>query len=142
MDLERIEALLELMHRYGVSTLDWSADGARLRLRLQAPSPSGRPPPVEPVAPPQQADASEVQAEGVLVSSPMVGTFYRASKPGSPPFVELGDSVRKGDVLCIIEAMKLMNELECEVTGTVVDIRAENGQPVQFGQPLFLVRPE
>jgi acetyl-CoA carboxylase biotin carboxyl carrier protein len=71
----------------------------------------------------------------------MVGTFYRAATPGAPPFCEVGDVVQKGKPLCIVEAMKLMNEIECEVTGTVVEILVENGHAVQFGQPLFRIRP-
>jgi len=142
MDLERVEALLKLMHRYGVSTLDWSADGTRLRLRLQSEPDPVRRAPRAPAASPVPVEVAEPDAEGVLVNSPMVGTFYRAPKPGSPPFVEVGERVQKGQVLCIIEAMKLMNELECEVEGTVEEIRAESGQPVQFGQPLFRILPE
>ncbi|MEY3212556.1 MAG: acetyl-CoA carboxylase, biotin carboxyl carrier protein, partial [Pseudomonadota bacterium] len=79
-------------------------------------------------------------APGHVVNSPMVGTFYRSASPDAPPYAELGASVRKGQVLCIIEAMKLMNEIESDVDGVVVEILAQNGQPVQFGQPLFRVR--
>ena len=80
-------------------------------------------------------------ADGTLVKSPIVGTFYRSPDPNSPPFVSVGDRVKVGQVLCIIEAMKLMNEIEAEVAGEVVKVHHENGQPVQYGEPLFTVRP-
>ena len=86
---------------------------------------------VEPAAPPA--------AEGHVVKSPMVGTFYRSASPGAKPFVEVGDSVQQGDVLCIVEAMKLMNEIEADASGTIKAVIAENGQPVEFGQPLFII---
>ena len=85
----------------------------------------------EPAAPPVE--------EAHTVKSPMVGTFYRAASPGAAPFVEVGDSVNQGDTLCIVEAMKLMNEIEADASGTVKAILVENGQPVEFGQPLFLI---
>ena len=77
----------------------------------------------------------------VIVESPMVGTFYRSSSPGAQPFVEVGAKVQAGAVLCIVEAMKLMNEIEAEVAGEIVEICADNAQPIQFGQPLFKIRP-
>jgi acetyl-CoA carboxylase biotin carboxyl carrier protein len=86
---------------------------------------------VEPAAP--------AEAEGHVVKSPMVGTFYRSASPGAKPFVEVGDSVQQGDVLCIVEAMKLMNEIEADASGMIKAVIAENGQPVEFGQPLFII---
>jgi acetyl-CoA carboxylase biotin carboxyl carrier protein len=86
---------------------------------------------VEPAAP--------AEAEGHVVKSPMVGTFYRSASPGAKPFVEVGDPVQQGDVLCIVEAMKLMNEIEADASGTIKAVIAENGQPVEFGQPLFII---
>jgi acetyl-CoA carboxylase biotin carboxyl carrier protein len=98
------------------------------------------PPPTEaPAAPP--APAAEPLSEGTLVKSPIVGTFYRAADPNSPVFVSVGDTVKVGQVLCIIEAMKLMNEIEAELAGEVVKVHPENGQPVQYGDPLFTIRP-
>ena len=85
--------------------------------------------------------SAEPPSEGTLVRSPIVGTFYRAADPNSPVFVSVGDSVKVGQVLCIIEAMKLMNEIEAELAGEVVKIHPENGQPVQYGDPLFTIRP-
>jgi acetyl-CoA carboxylase biotin carboxyl carrier protein len=85
------------------------------------------------------APAVAAEPEGHLVKSPMVGTFYRAASPGAKPFVEVGDSVQVGDTLCIIEAMKLMNEIEADKAGVVKQVLAENGQPVEFGQPLVVI---
>src|SRR5260221_447275 len=86
-----------------------------------------------------RAPAPEREAKGHTLKSPMVGTFYRAPSPGAPAFVEVGQSVTKGQTLCIIEAMKLLNEIECDQSGTVKAILVENGQPVEYGQPLFLI---
>ena len=96
----------------------------------------GQPPPAEAPA----APAPEPAAEGTLVRSPIVGTFYRAADPNSPAFVSVGDTVKVGQVLCIIEAMKLMNEIESELAGEVIKVYPDNGQPVQYGDPLFTIR--
>ena len=105
-----------------------------MRRRRPQPAPRRR-------RPPRRADAAAAEApEGHVVKSPMVGTFYRAASPGSKPFVEVGDTVKEGDTLCIIEAMKLMNEIEADAAGVVKAILVENGQPVEFGQPLFVHR--
>jgi acetyl-CoA carboxylase biotin carboxyl carrier protein len=85
------------------------------------------------------APAPAAEPTGHVVKSPMVGTFYRASAPGAPAFVEVGSTVKDGDTLCIIEAMKLLNEIDADVSGTVTQILVENGQPVEFGQPLFVI---
>jgi len=90
-------------------------------------------------AAPAAAPAPAPEPKGHALKSPMVGTFYRAPSPGAPPFVEIGQSVSKGQTLCIIEAMKLLNEIESDVSGTVKAILVENGQPVEYGQPLFLI---
>jgi len=99
-----------------------------------APGPSP-PPPVEPAA-----DAADTEIELAVVKSPIVGTFYRSPEPGAPSFVDVGAAVKKGQVLCIIEAMKLMNEIDSEYDGEVVNIYVENGQPVQYGERLFAIR--
>jgi acetyl-CoA carboxylase biotin carboxyl carrier protein len=91
------------------------------------------------VVAPAEAPAPAPEEQGHAVKSPMVGTFYRSASPGAAPFVEIGDTVAAGDTLCIVEAMKLMNEIEADVGGTVKAILVENGQPVEFGQPLFLI---
>jgi acetyl-CoA carboxylase biotin carboxyl carrier protein len=96
--------------------------------------------PAAPVAAPSPAAQAPATPPGHVVNSPMVGTFYRSASPDAPAYAEIGASVRKGQVLCIIEAMKLMNEIESDVDGVVVEILAQNSQPVQFGQPLFRVR--
>ena len=100
-----------------------------------APAPAHAPPPASgssSAAPPRAAEKP-----GFVVAAPLVGTFYRSPSPDSPPFVEVGSTVKKGQVLCIVEAMKLMNEIEAEVAGTVAEILVQNGSPVEFGQPLF-----
>jgi len=111
---------------------------------VAAPLLSASPPPVsaeaaKPVAVPPPSAADE-EANLHIVKSPIVGTFYESASPGAPPFVVVGDSVKEGQVLCIIEAMKLMNEIESEVEGTVAEVLAENGQSVQYGEPLFRIR--
>lgn len=93
-------------------------------------------------APKESAVVQEKLPAGLKINSPMVGTFYRASSPESPPFVKIGDRVEVGQTLCIIEAMKIMNEIESEHAGTVSDILVENGKPVEFGQPLFIITPK
>ena len=157
MDLEQIQSLLKMLADHDVSEFTYKDEDRSLKLRLGPP-----PAPVAPMALPQAAAAmlpapapaapapaaapAEAAAapsdEGlVIVESPMVGTFYSASSPGAPAFTEVGATVSKGQTLCIVEAMKLMNEIEAETAGTVVEICVENGNPVQFGQPLFKIRP-
>ena len=104
---------------------------------LPSSPPGGAPAPTGAV-PGAEAPASHAP-EGNLVKSPMVGTFYRSASPGAKPFVEVGDTVKVGDTLCIVEAMKLMNEIESDKAGVIKAILTENGQPVEFGQPLFLI---
>lgn len=141
MDLDRIEALIQLMRTHRVAEVDYEDEAFKLGVRLM---PDGvavgaSPAPVVLAAPTAAAPAVPAAAEGRLIKSPMVGTFYRSAKPGTPPFIEVGDRVVTGQVLCIVEAMKLMNELESELSGQIAEILVENGQPVQFGQPLFRV---
>lgn len=95
--------------------------------------------PISPMAAAAAVEAAPSEPEGHLVKSPMVGTFYRSGSPGAPPFAEVGQTIKQGDTLCIIEAMKLMNEIEADASGTIKAILVENGQPVEFGQPLFVV---
>jgi len=148
MDLDRIEALLELLNAQKVSEFSYEDEGINLSVRLGAPvvvaaAPVAVAAPVAaPVAAaPAGAAAAEVEEVGVTaVPSPMPGTFYRASSPDAAPYVELGDTVKKGQVLCIVEAMKMMNELESEVAGTVVAILVDDAKPVQFGQALFKIK--
>ncbi|HHO54128.1 MAG TPA: acetyl-CoA carboxylase biotin carboxyl carrier protein [Deltaproteobacteria bacterium] len=154
MDLERIESLLKLLAAHDVSEFHFKDAEQTLRLRLgppPAPAPVHAPPhwgvpaPAPTTSTPASAPGADAEAASdnlVVVESPMVGTFYRAPSPGAPFFVEVGDTVSAGKTLCIVEAMKLMNEIEAEVSGTVVEILVDNEQPVQFGQALVKIRPQ
>jgi len=154
MDLRKLKKLIDLVQESGVAELEITEGEDRVRIVRGAPSAqvaqtSGAAVPVahpaalaSPAAPatPAPAEAAEPpQPEGHYVKAPMVGTFYRAASPEAAPFVQVGQSVRKGDTVCIIEAMKLMNEIEADADGTVKAILVENGQPVEYGQPLFLL---
>ena len=138
MDTEKIESLLKLMQEYSVASLEVESEGERVSISLVAPAGVAAPVMAAPAAMPV-AVAAEPVAEGTIIKSPMVGTFYISPKPGEPQFVSVGSRVSQGDVLCIIEAMKLFNELECEISGVIAEILVENAQPVQFGQPLFRI---
>ncbi|MBI4227540.1 MAG: acetyl-CoA carboxylase biotin carboxyl carrier protein [Candidatus Omnitrophica bacterium] len=145
MNLKELKELLALMEEHGLGEVEIEREGLRIRLRkhgaaaetvverIAAAAP--------PIALPSPAAAAPPPPTGTPITSPMVGTFYRAPSPESPPFIELGQTIEVGQVVCILEAMKLMNELKAEVRGRVVQILVENGQPVEFGQPLFLVEP-
>lgn len=142
MDLVQIEELIRVMRKHRVGEIEFEDADVKLAVRFH---PAGvaqvavaqvAAAPAAPVGPAPSAAPS-----GAVVKSPMVGTFYRAAKPGSPPFASVGDRVSVGQPLCIIEAMKLMNELESDVAGVIEEILVDNGQPVQFGQALFRVRP-
>ncbi|NOY28491.1 MAG: acetyl-CoA carboxylase biotin carboxyl carrier protein [Oligoflexia bacterium] len=143
MDLEKVEALLKLMQEYGLAELGYQDEAGSVELRIQgvAPPVAALPPAAGFAAAPAAISAAPApDTDTTTINSPMVGTFYRSSKPGAKAFVDVGDTVTSGQVLCILEAMKLMNELECDVSGTIVEILVENAQPVQFGQALFRVR--
>ena len=105
------------------------------------PHPAAAPPPTQAAAPPPAAKEAAPEEGLHLVKSPIVGTYYESPSPGSPPFVKIGDSVQAGQVLCIVEAMKLMNEIEADASGEIVKKLVQNGQPVEYGQPLFAIRP-
>ena len=149
MDLRKLKTLIELVETSGIAELEIQEGEERVRItRSVAPGAAatttniqlgaGLAAPVRGAAATGTAPASE-EPEGHLVKSPMVGTFYRAASPGAKSFVEVGDTVQAGDTLCIIEAMKLMNEIESDKTGVVKQILVENGQPVEFGQPLVVI---
>ena len=148
MDVKKIESLAKLMKETGLTGLELVEDGQQLRLERQVEvvaAPVAAPAPAAPV-PPTGAEALGVTheepapvKEGTLVLAPTVGVFYSAPGPDARPFVEVGDQVKKGDTLCIIEAMKLMNEIPAEVDGTVAEICVGNGQVVEFNQPLFRI---
>ena len=151
MDLEQIKHLLNLVRDHELTEFEVEHEGLRLKIRKDAvggapamPAQShvavAAAPPASaaplPVTPP--VDAAELEL--AVVKSPIVGTFYRSPEPGAAPYVEIGSSVKKGQVLCIIEAMKLMNEIDSEYDGEVVNVYVENGQPVQYGERLFAMR--
>ena len=157
MNLDDIKEVLELVREHDLAEFELERDGLRIRIRkgpsgqyvvhpvaspvmpAAAPAPfAAQAPPSGPVAAAADADAGEVNL--AVVKSPIVGTFYRAPEPGADPFVDVGGAVRKGQVLCIIEAMKLMNEIESEYAGEVMKIYVENGQPVQYGERLFAIK--
>jgi acetyl-CoA carboxylase biotin carboxyl carrier protein len=153
MDLKELKALLRLMEGNEVEELELEEGGRRVRIRRRSAQPAIVPTPSVPMAPvvhvgTQMAAPTAVspttapETAGLIpIEAPMVGTFYRAPAPGAEPYVKEGDVVQKGTVVCIIEAMKLMNEIEAEVKGRVARIVVENGQPVEFGQSLFLLEP-
>ena len=143
MDVKEIESLARLMKENGLTALELTEGEAKLKLERRM-EPAAAPAPAAPAAPvaaalgvtPAEAPA---QKEGTLVLSPTVGVFYSAPNPDSKPFVEVGDQVKKGDTLCIIEAMKLMNEIPAEVDGTIAEVCVGNGQVVEYNQPLFRI---
>ena len=162
MDLNQIKQILDLVREHELAEFEIEHDGLRLKVRKETngysatPLPAAAAPPmVVPAAGaalaapaatggglalPAAADAADAEIELAVVKSPIVGTFYRSSEPGAASFVEIGSTVKKGEVLCIIEAMKLMNEIDSEYDGEVVSIYVENGQPVQYGERLFAIR--
>lgn len=145
MDLRKLKKLIDLVQESGISELEVTEGEEKVRIAKQltaapvahqvyAPAPMAAAPAAAPAAP-----TAPAQPAGHEVKSPMVGTFYRASSPEAKSFVEVGDSVKAGQTLCIIEAMKLLNEIESDATGVVKAILVENGQPVEFGEPLFII---
>jgi acetyl-CoA carboxylase biotin carboxyl carrier protein len=147
MDFDEITRILEMMREHDLVEFELERDNVKLRLQkasaaVPAPAveaarrPSAPGLSAETAAPPPQADESLVR-----VTSPIVGTFYRGSEPGAAPFTDVGEQVKRGQVLCVIEAMKLMNEINAEVDGVVVEVHVENEQAVQYGEPLFSIRP-
>jgi acetyl-CoA carboxylase biotin carboxyl carrier protein len=152
MDLRKLKTLIDLVSESNVSELEITEAEGKVRIVKSAPAGYGAPvaytmaPP--PPAPPAAAPVIEatpvavpVAAEpaGHVVKSPMVGTFYRAASPGAKPFVEIGDSIKQGETICIVEAMKILNEIEADKSGTVTQILVENGQAVEYGQPLYVI---
>ena len=138
------EAVVELAARHNLAELEIEQAGVRIRVvRERAPAAAPSPMRAELGAPIPPGEAAETPADPNLVTieAPMVGTFYRAPSPNAPPFVAEGDVVKEGQALCIIEAMKLMNEIEAKVAGRIVRVLVENGQPVEYGQALFQVEP-
>jgi len=154
MELKEIRELLKLIKRYKIQDFSLKKGDNKVRIRmghLEAPSeyapvkaaPISELTPVPAAPTPSEAGPTESQLtvgeNQFLVTSPIVGTFYRAPSPESPPFVDVGGAVSKGTVLCIVEAMKIMNEIECEVNGKISAILVENAQPIEYGEPLFII---
>jgi len=153
MDLRKLKKLIDLVQESGIAELEITEGEERVRISragqpgpgffaMPAPMPMASIGPSAPSPAPGVAAAAAPAAppvEGHVVKSPMVGTFYRAASPGAKPFVEVGDRVNSGDTLCIIEAMKLLNEIEADQGGQVKEVYVENGQPVEYGEPLFLI---
>jgi acetyl-CoA carboxylase biotin carboxyl carrier protein len=149
MDIRKVKKLIELLEESGISEIEISEGEESVRISrypkpgtvtmTQAPAPAAAaPPPASaPAATPEAAAAPAVR--GQQVTAPMVGTFYSGPAPGAKPFVEIGSEVKPGDTLCVIEAMKMMNQIESEFAGRVVSVLVENGNPVEFGQPLFVI---
>ena len=155
MDIRKVKKLIELLDESGIAEIEISEgdDSVRISRYAQNAAPIAQPAPPVAVAVPQPAaapaaaapaaaaaaPAAEPEEEGHVITSPMVGTYYSASTPGAADFVQVGDRVSEGDTLCIVEAMKMMNQIEAEVAGTIKSIRVQNGEPVEYGQVLFVI---
>src|SRR5258706_4472503 len=152
MDLRKLKTLIELVEGSGIAELEITEGEEKVRIsRVGNPCQTFYAPPqqvhyaptsvaLQPTAPAaQEVVNTPAVPEGHIIKSPMVGTFYRASSPGATPFIEIGQEIKEGQTLCIIEAMKLLNEIESDKAGTVKQVLVENGQPVEYGQPLFII---
>jgi acetyl-CoA carboxylase biotin carboxyl carrier protein len=155
MDLRKLKTLIDLVAESGIAEIEVTEGEDKVRIVKYGPAAIPAPmtmqpatylaaPPAMPPAMPASpaaaaAPSAEPEPKGTVVKSPMVGTFYRSPSPGAKAFVEVGEAVKSGDTLCIIEAMKLLNEIEAEVAGEVKQVLVENGQPVEYGQPLFVI---
>ena len=161
MDLNHVKELLDLVREHDLAEFEIEHDGFRLKIRKDgvattvvsmpaaaapittaaaAAAPPSNPAVATPAAAPAASDTGSEEIELAVVKSPIVGTFYRSPEPGAASFVEIGTTVKKGQVLCIIEAMKLMNEIDSEYDGEIVNVYVENGQPVQYGERLFAIK--
>jgi acetyl-CoA carboxylase biotin carboxyl carrier protein len=144
MDLRKLKTLIDLVQQSGIAELEITEGEEKVRIsrfgaagtQMMMPQPVAMP---ADLSEPPAAEAAPVEAEGHAVKSPMVGTFYRSATPGAKPFVEVGQTVKSGDTVCIIEAMKLLNEIEADRDGVIKAILVENGQPVEYGQPLVVI---
>ncbi|MBN8473975.1 acetyl-CoA carboxylase biotin carboxyl carrier protein [Sulfuritalea sp.] len=149
MDLRKLKTLIDLVQNSGISELEITEGEERIRIAkhltaapasamVSMPTPVAAHAAVAP-APTLAAEPIPAPSEGHVMKAPMVGTFYRASSPDASPFVEVGQTVKAGDTLCVIEAMKLMNEIEADISGVIKAIQVENGQAVEYGQPMFVI---
>ena len=151
MDLRKLKTLIDLVAESDIAELEVTEGESKVRIVKSSAMPQGQMMMMQPQgmqqyaapghapAPAAPIEAVAVEPTGHTVKSPMVGTFYRSSAPGSPAFVEVGSTIKEGETLCIIEAMKLLNEIDSDLSGVVTKILVENGQPVEFGQPLFVI---
>ena len=150
MDLRKLKTLIDLVAESDIAELEVTEGESKVRIVKSSATPANQLVMMQPQAmQPQQAAAAPLPVAaaapvdavptGHIVKSPMVGTFYRSAAPGTPPFIDIGAVVREGDTLCIIEAMKLLNEIDADASGVIQQILVENGQPVEFGQPLFII---
>jgi len=151
MDIRKVKKLIELLDESGIAEIEITEGEESVRISryskdapvaITAPVPAHAPAPAPaaaaaPVA--SAAPAAEPEDDGVLVAAPMVGTYYAAPSPGAAPYVQVGDRVSEGDTLCIIEAMKMMNQIEADVSGVIKSIRVQNGEPIEYGQTLFVI---
>lgn len=154
MDIRKVKKLIELLEESGINEIEIREGEESVRISrkqdnaapqyvvAQSPNPGAVSAPAAVSAPLAEAPQPDKNAlpDGHVMTSPMVGTMYRAPSPTQPPFVEIGSQVKAGDTLCIVEAMKMLNQIEADATGTIVAILVENGQPVEFGQPLFVIK--
>lgn len=160
MDIKQIQELIKLVNKSNIGELSIEQDNFKIRIKQkeepapvfaagapmlpqapQQPLPQPASAPTTPPTPDGKKETTAVEENYITIKSPMIGTFYRAAGPGKPLFVSVGDTVEKGQVVCIIEAMKLFNEIESEVSGKIVKVLVEDATPVEFDQPLFLVEP-
>jgi acetyl-CoA carboxylase biotin carboxyl carrier protein len=152
MDIRKVKKLIELLEESGIGEIEIKEGEESVRISrgisgapapaaapAYAPPPPPAPAPAAPTGAESSSEPAAPQSNGHIVSSPMVGTFYRSPSPSSPSFVEVGKTVKAGDVLCIVEAMKMMNQIEADVSGTIEAVLVENGEPVEFDQPLFSI---
>jgi acetyl-CoA carboxylase biotin carboxyl carrier protein len=152
MDLRKLKKLIDLVQESGIGEIEITEGEEKVRISRQGTAAAApimmaapamqtlaMPVPGAPAAAAPAAPAAPAEPQGHIVKSPMVGTFYRAPSPGAPAFIEVGQTVTKGQTLCIIEAMKLLNEIEADASGTIKAILVENGQPVEYGQGLFAI---
>ncbi|MGD2055061.1 MAG: acetyl-CoA carboxylase biotin carboxyl carrier protein [Gammaproteobacteria bacterium] len=149
MDIRKVKKLIELLEESGIAELEINEGEESVRIsRYSTAAPPAAPinyaaPPASPATAPSAPAAAESEEEGLpsghIIKSPMVGTFYSSPSPGAKTFVNIGDSVSEGDTICIVEAMKILNQIEAEVSGTIKAILVENAQPVEYGQPLMII---
>ncbi len=150
MDIRKVKKLIELLEESAISEIEIKEGEESVRISRANSAPAYVPPPapVPLAAPPPvaaataaapEAPATEAEIDGTVINSPMVGTFYASPSPGAPAFIKAGQSIKPGDTICIVEAMKILNQIESEVSGVVKQVLVEDGQPVEFGEPLMIV---